>query len=111
MSRLAIATCRVAARMIRTSPSNDMNLAPARTSDLVATFFRGLPYFQTYSAIPPAVRARMTTSTPRYTARFWITHHSRSKWLALLVAIVFGKCEGDCPTANEAKHRLTYGRE
>src|SRR4051812_41151228 len=107
MSRLATTTWRVAARMILTSPSNDIKRAPAGASSFAATFFNGLPYFQTYRLTPPPTTRSTSASTPRYKARFWITHQSRSKWLTF-VDIVYVNRE-EFRAANKTKHRLTHG--
>ena len=50
MSLLGTIVSRVAARMTRTSPSNEMKRAPEAGLRSVPTFLSGLPYFQTYSA-------------------------------------------------------------
>src|SRR5258705_10142408 len=93
-----------------TSPSNDIKRARANASDFNGTFFSGLPYFQTYRAKPPQIAHKTRTVTPRYTARFWITHHSSWKWLTLPVDItLFGNVKEASGRANVAKHRLTHG--
>ena len=86
---LATITSRVAERITRTSPSNDMKRAPAGKSVRRATFFSGLPNFETYSHAPAATAQEITVSTAMYIARFLITHHSISKWPTLVIISSF----------------------